>query len=157
MSYTESRALSILIALAIFFVLGSLWIEFRERRQAKAEYTGRERRRTRKVPELEPLGEALLKETQEMLNHERLRTREGLKFIMKMMSELYISDMRRTLKVNELVEQFEILRHKNLISWIEDHKKLSLALMLLFFSFMADEIRVPLVRFALSYIGVSFP
>lgn len=151
------RALSIILALGIFFVVGSLWIEFRERTQSKSGYVGKERRRTRKVPELEPLGEKMLKETEDMLNRERLHTRDGLKFIMKMMSELYVNDMRRTLKVNELVEQFEILRHKNLIAWIEDHKKLSLFLLLLFFSVMADEIRVPLVRFAFSYIGVNFP
>jgi len=152
----DKPASFIFLTLAFIFVIGSLLIEFRSRTQNKG-YLGTERRRTRKVSELEPLGEQILKETEEMLDRDKLATRDGLKFIMKMMQELYIADMRRTLKMNELVEQFEVLRHKSLVSWIEDHKKFSLFLVLNFLALIVPEIRQPILRYALAQIGVQIP
>src|SRR5262245_55651776 len=128
----EERAFNAFMLLAVLYGIGFLIIELRSRRNGKYPYLGIERRKTRKIAELEPLGEGILKETEGMIDKERLATRDGLKFIMKMMSELYIADMRRTLKTNELVEQFETLRHKNLVSWIEEHPKLSYFILLLF-------------------------
>jgi len=149
------QAVSTLLILASVFLIGSLVIEYRGRDQKG--YLGSERRRTRKIVELEPLGEAILKETEEMLDKDRLQTRDGLKFIMRMMQELYLADMRRTLKMNELVEQFEILRHKSFIAWIEEHKKFSLFIVLTFFSIIIPEIRLPILRYAFGLIGVQLP
>lgn len=152
----KEQAFTILLMLAIGYLIGLMVIELRNR-GAKKGYTGHERRRTRKVIELEPLGETILHETQEMLDKEKLATRDGLKFIMRMMQELYVSDMRRTLKVNELVEQFEIIHNKTLISWIEARPKVALFLSLIAMALVVDEIRQPILRYALSQVGVHLP
>lgn len=151
------QATSALLLLGLLFAIGVIWIEFQARRKKSSDHYGPERRRTRKIAELEPLGESILKETQHMLDQERLHTRDGLKFIMRMMSELYVADMRRTLKVNELVEQMEVLRHKSLIAWIEDRPKFSLFMALVILALVVDEFRVPILRFALAKIGVVLP
>lgn len=155
----EERAFNAIILMVVLFGIGYLLIEFRSRRNGKYPqgYIGVERRQTRKIAELEPLGEGILKETEEMIDKERLATRDGLKFIMKMMSELYIADMRRTLKTNELVEQFETLRRKNLIGWIEANQKLAYLIFLAFVALIVDEIRVPIVRLIIAKIGIPLP
>lgn len=152
----EERAFTAIIMLTVLYGVGFVIIELRSRRNSKPGYIV-ERRRPRKVTELEPLGEGILKETEEMIDKERLATRDGLKFIMKMMSELYVADMRRTLKTNELVEQFEMIRHKNLVTWIEDHPKLSYFLLLVFVALIVDEIRLPIVRLIMAKIGIPLP
>ena len=152
----EERGFTAIMLLFVLFGVGWLIIEIRSRRNSKPWHIV-ERRRPRKVTELEPLGEGILKETEEMIDKERLATRDGLKFIMKMMSELYVADMRRTLKTNELVEQFEMIRHKNLVTWIEDHPKLSYFLLLVFVALIVDEIRLPIVRLILAKIGIPLP
>jgi len=150
------QAIRILLGLVFLFALGYFFIEYRERAEKKV-YGGAERRKTRKITELEPLGETILRETEEMLDRDRLQTRDGLKFIMKMMGELYVADMRRTLKMNEVVEQLEVMRHKSLIAWIEDHKKTALFLLLIFFALVLPEIRLPILRYAFGLIGVQLP
>jgi hypothetical protein len=149
--------MNVFLALLLFYVVGSIVIEIRSRNRPKGGYGGVERRKTRKITDLEPLGEAVLKETQEMIDRDRLATRDGLKFIIKMMQELYVSDMRRTLKVNELVEQMNIIQHKSLISWIELRPKLALFIALVILSLIVDEIRQPIMVYAFSQIGIKIP
>lgn len=147
----------ILLFLLLAFLIGSALIEISNRGRKKGGGYFVEKRRTRKITALEPLGTQILAEVSTMLNEEKLNTRSGLKMLMKLMSETYVADVQRTMKVNEITEQFEILRSKNVVIWIEERPKLALALTLLFFGWTTDELRIPLLREALSRIGISLP
>ncbi len=154
----KDQVFTLLIFLAGIHLFGSIIIELRERAKPKhGHYTGQERRNVRKLAELEPLGESILKETEEMLDNDKLATRDGLKFIIKMMGELYMSDVRRTLKVNEIVEQINLIQNKSVVAWIEARPKLALFLSLVIMSLIVPEIRDPILHYALSQIGVTMP
>jgi hypothetical protein len=74
-----------------------------------------------------------------------------------MMQELYIADMRRTLKVNELVEQFNVLEAKSVISWVEKQPKLAFFLGLLVLAIVVPEIRDPIFQYTLKQISIGLP
>jgi hypothetical protein len=149
--------MNILFFLILILLSGFLYIEYKnwKYRDTPLEHKP-ERRRVRKIRELEQLGVTLLEETERQLNSEKMQTRSGLKFIMKMMAELYQAELQRTLKINELVEQFEIMKSQNMLSWAQAHPKTAWFLGILILSIIVDEIRVPLLRIALGYLGISF-
>lgn len=147
--------LTLLLVLSIGYTIGSVLIDLR--RKIGYRFFGQERRKVRKINELDPLGERMIAKTERMLTDDKLETREGVKFIMEMMRDIYISDAQKTLKVNEIVEQFEILRNKSITVWIQDHPKAFLFLMTLAFAWVTDEIRAPLIRQALNYLGINLP
>jgi hypothetical protein len=152
----RDQAFTLLLFLAAVHLMGSIVIEL-VNRSRKYNYLGSERRKTRKIAELDPLGEDILREVDEMLDQDKISMEDGLKFIIRMMQRLYVADTHRTLKVNELVEQFNLIQNKNVMSWIEERPKLALFVSLVMMALVVDEIRGPIMKFALSQIGIDVP
>ncbi len=153
----KDQVFILLLLLAGIHLFGSIIIELRERAKSKRGYAGHERRSVRKVAELDPLGDAMLKRTNQLLEQDEIDTRSGLKLLIEMTQDIYISDIRKTMKINEVVEQVNIIQNKSVITWIEARPKLALFLSLLIMSLIVPEIRDPILRYALSQIGVTFP
>lgn len=145
-----------LLIFAILLAVGFIMIEIRKSNHVNGT-TFRERRRTRTVDKLAPLGDEILDGAMNLVDENKLKTREGMRFIVKVMQEIWKSDVERTNKVNEIVEQFETLRNKSLVVWIERYPKLSLFLCLILFAWITDEIRGPILRAIFFKAGIPLP
>lgn len=144
---------SYLLIFLVIFIGGSVIIELRRSRGHPLI----ERRKTRKVEKLEPLGEEVLDGAMKLVDENKLKTREGMRFIIKVMQEVYNSDVERTQKVNEIRDEFEILRNRSVIVFIERYPKLSLFLGLLIFAWITDEIRGPIIRSLFAMLHINLP
>ena len=144
-----------LLVFIILFAAGSIVIEIRQRSRNGKPLI--ERRRTQRVEKLEPLGKEVLDGAMNLVDENKLKTREGMRFIIKVMQEVYKSDVERTNKVNEIVEQFETLRAKSLMVFAEKYPKLSLFLILLIFAWTTDEIRGPIIRALFASVHIQLP
>jgi hypothetical protein len=151
----------LLTTLLFIFIVGLADIEIKERRKINDEkrYFGEERRQVRKVPKLdeEPASSTAMSKMEELLQEDKIETRDGLRFIMSMMSELYIADFKRNLKINQVIEQLEILQNKTIIYWIEQNKKTAWLFTMLFIGLVVDEIRVPVFQAIFKWIGIPLP
>lgn len=151
----NATLLPYLLILVVLFVGGSIVIEIR--RASLEKHTPLvERRKTRRIEKIDPLGEEVLDGAMDLVDENKLKTREGMRFIIRVMQEVYKSDVERTNKVNEIIEQFETLRNKSVTVFVEKYPKLSLFIGLLLFAWVTDEIRGPVVRalFALAHISL---
>lgn len=150
------NTLSIYLLVFIFaFGIGSVVIEVRQRSKHGKPFI--ERRKTQRVEKLEPLGQEVLDGAMNLVDENKLKTREGMRFIIKVMQEVYKSDVERTQKVNEVVEQFETLRSKTVMVFAEKYPKLSLFLVLLIFAWTTDEIRGPIIRALFASVHIQLP
>lgn len=148
--------LSIYLLVFIFvFGIGSIVIEIRQRSRHGKPII--ERRKTQRVDKLEPLGQEVLDGAMNLVDENKLKTREGMRFIIRVMQEVYKSDVERTQKVNEIVEQFETLRGKTLMVFAEKYPKVSLFLLLLIFAWTTDEIRGPIIRALFASVHIPLP
>ena len=145
-----------LLIFIIVFAAGSIIIEVRR----SAIQSGKpfiERRKTRKIEQLQPIGKDVLDGAMDLVDEEKLKTREGMRFIIRVMQEVYRSDVERTQKINEVVEQFEALRNKTAVVFAEKYPKLSLFLVLLVLAWFTDEIRAPVIRELFSMLHINLP
>jgi hypothetical protein len=146
-----------LLIFIVIFSAGSIIIEIRRAANAKRGRPFVERRRTHKIDLLQPLGNDVLDEAMQLIDENKLRTRDGMRFITKIMQEIHSADVQRTLKINEIVEQFETLRNKSLMIFSEKYPKLSLLIILLIFAWITDEIRAPVIRALFSTWNINLP
>jgi len=151
----NSTSVSLIIFIVIF-AAGSILIEVRNATRLGSKPVI-ERRKTQRVEKLEPLGQDVLDGAMNLVDENKLKTREGMRFIIKVMQEVYKSDLERTAKVNEVVEQFETLRSKSLMVFAEKYPKLSLFMILLIFAWITDEIRGPIIRAIFASVHISLP
>lgn len=145
------------IFFVVVFIAGSLYIEIMkviQSRRSRGYF--RERRKVKNIIPLEPVGKQVLAETIELIDEDKLQTRDGMRLVIKMMSEIYISEMQRTLKINEIVEQFNVLSNKSVVTFVETYPKFSLFLALVIIAWVTDEIRAPIIKLILNKLGISF-
>ncbi len=144
-----------LLVFIFVFGIGSVIIEIRQRSRNGKPII--ERRKTQRVEKLEPLGKEVLDGAMNLVDENKLKTREGMRFIIKVMQEVYKSDVERTAKVNEIVEQFETLRSKTIMVFAEKYPKLTFFMILLVFAWTTDEIRGPIIRALFASVHIQLP
>lgn len=151
----DSMSIYLLIFIVVY-AAGSIIIEIR-RAGARGGKPLLERRKTRTIDTLEPIGKEVLDGAMNLVDENKLKTREGMRFIIKVMQEVYQSDVERTQKINEIIEQFETLRNTSAKVFVDKYPKLSLFLALLVFAWVTDEIRAPIIRTLFSMLHINLP
>jgi transcriptional regulator CtsR len=145
-----------LIPLVIAFIIGSTWIEIRRVRSID-NIPLIERRKNKKISPMEPVSGKVMEDAMELIDENKLKTRDGMRFIVRVMNEIHASDVERTKIVNDLLEQFDILKNKSVWVFAERYPKTTLLLVLTAFAWVTDEIRAPLIRAILAQLHLTLP